>query len=110
MVKRLRPELELNAWVQYERWKAPIYKTGQQSDTTVSRSADLVSEAAYVAPSSIRSEDPAGWAGLRTRRQSALVYTQAAACDAGAEVFERALEAFAQRDLRAPSRAASRAG
>jgi len=35
MVKRLRPELELNAWVQFERWKAPIYKTGQQSDTTV---------------------------------------------------------------------------
>ena len=33
VVKRLRPELELNAWVQYERWKAPIYKTGGQSDT-----------------------------------------------------------------------------
>jgi hypothetical protein len=23
----------LNAWVQYERWKAPIYLPGPQSDT-----------------------------------------------------------------------------
>lgn len=33
-VKRLRPDVELNAWVQYERWKAPVYKTGGQSDVT----------------------------------------------------------------------------
>lgn len=33
-VKRLRPQLELNAWVQYERWKAPVYKPGGQSDVT----------------------------------------------------------------------------
>jgi hypothetical protein len=33
-VKRLRPELELNAWLQYERWKAPVYKTGGQNDVT----------------------------------------------------------------------------
>ncbi len=33
-VKRLRPQLELNASFQYERWKAPVYKTGPQSDVT----------------------------------------------------------------------------
>lgn len=33
VVKRIGHDLELNAWVQYERWKAPIYKTGQQSNT-----------------------------------------------------------------------------
>ena len=33
VVKRLLPDVELNAWVQYERWKAPIYMPGQQSDT-----------------------------------------------------------------------------
>ncbi|WP_235011560.1 capsule assembly Wzi family protein [Bryocella elongata] len=35
VVKRLRPELELNAWYTYERWKAPIWKTGQQTDSTI---------------------------------------------------------------------------
>jgi len=35
VVKRLRPQLELDAWAQYERWKAPIYKAGGQSDTIV---------------------------------------------------------------------------
>ena len=36
VVKRLRPrQVELDAWVQYERWKAPIYKTGSNSDTIV---------------------------------------------------------------------------
>jgi Capsule assembly protein Wzi len=34
VVKRLMPDLELNGWVQYEGWKAPIYKTGLQKDTT----------------------------------------------------------------------------
>jgi hypothetical protein len=33
-VKRLKPQLELNAWLQYERWNAPVYKTGGQSDVT----------------------------------------------------------------------------
>ncbi len=33
VVKRLRPDVELDAWVQYEQWKAPVYKTGAQSDT-----------------------------------------------------------------------------
>jgi len=34
VVKRLlHNDLELNAWVQYERWTVPAYKTGQQSDT-----------------------------------------------------------------------------
>ncbi len=35
VVKRLRPQLELDAWAQYERWKAPIWKVGGQSDTVV---------------------------------------------------------------------------
>ncbi len=34
VVKRIRPQIELNAWLQYERWKAPVYKTGGQSDVT----------------------------------------------------------------------------
>jgi hypothetical protein len=33
VVKRLRKNIELNAWLQYEHWKAPIYKPGPQSDT-----------------------------------------------------------------------------
>ena len=33
VVKRLGKDLELNAWVQYERWKAPIYLPGQRSNT-----------------------------------------------------------------------------
>ncbi|OJV42134.1 MAG: hypothetical protein BGO25_18255 [Acidobacteriales bacterium 59-55] len=35
IVKRLGQDLELNGWVQYEGWKAPIYKTGLQKNTTV---------------------------------------------------------------------------
>ena len=31
---RLRPDLEMNAWVQYERWNIPLLKPGTQSDTT----------------------------------------------------------------------------
>lgn len=34
LVKRLGEDLELNAWVQYEGWKAPIYKPGLQKNTT----------------------------------------------------------------------------
>jgi hypothetical protein len=34
VVKRFGRNVELNSWLQYERWKAPIYKTGGQSDTT----------------------------------------------------------------------------
>jgi hypothetical protein len=34
VVKRIHKEIELNAWVQYERWVAPIYKPGVQNDTT----------------------------------------------------------------------------
>ncbi|MES2219639.1 MAG: capsule assembly Wzi family protein [Acidobacteriota bacterium] len=36
VVKRLKPDVELNAWLQYERWKAPVYKTGGQNDVTTS--------------------------------------------------------------------------
>jgi hypothetical protein len=36
IVKRFGPDLELNAWVQYEGWKAPIYKPGLQKNTTAS--------------------------------------------------------------------------
>jgi hypothetical protein len=34
VVKSIRPQVELDGWMQYERWKAPIYKTGGQSDVT----------------------------------------------------------------------------
>ena len=33
IVKRIGPNVEVNAWVQHEEWKAPIYLTGQQSNT-----------------------------------------------------------------------------
>ncbi|MCU1322865.1 MAG: hypothetical protein JWM43_2514 [Acidobacteriaceae bacterium] len=33
VVKRFGRDVEMNAWVQYERWKAPIYLPGQQSNT-----------------------------------------------------------------------------
>lgn len=36
VVKRIRPDIELRARVQQEWWKAPIYKPGLQSDTTIS--------------------------------------------------------------------------
>jgi len=34
VVKRLKPDVELKAWLQYERWKAPVYKAGGQSDVS----------------------------------------------------------------------------
>ncbi|XWK65133.1 capsule assembly Wzi family protein [Tunturiibacter empetritectus] len=34
VVKRLGKDVELNAWVQYEGWKAPVYKSGLQKDTS----------------------------------------------------------------------------
>src|SRR5580698_7021218 len=34
VVKRLTPDVELKANVQYERWLIPIYKSGRQSDTS----------------------------------------------------------------------------
>ena len=34
VVKRLTPDVELKANVQYERWLIPIYKVGQHSDTS----------------------------------------------------------------------------
>jgi Capsule assembly protein Wzi len=33
VVKRFGEDVEVKAWVQYEGWKAPAYKTGYQSDT-----------------------------------------------------------------------------
>jgi hypothetical protein len=33
VVKRVLKDIEIRGWVQYEAWKAPVYKTGQQSDT-----------------------------------------------------------------------------
>jgi hypothetical protein len=35
VVKRFKRDVEFNAWVQYEGWKAPIYKPGLQNDSTV---------------------------------------------------------------------------
>jgi hypothetical protein len=34
VVKRLRPDVELHAWFQHERWVAPIYMAGPQGDNT----------------------------------------------------------------------------
>lgn len=34
-IKRFGPDVEMNAWVQYEGWKAPVYKTGKQSNTAI---------------------------------------------------------------------------
>ena len=34
VVKRLGENIELNGWFQYERWKAPIYKQGLETNTT----------------------------------------------------------------------------
>lgn len=35
MLKHLGHDLTVDAWLQYERWKAPIYKSGLQSDTSI---------------------------------------------------------------------------
>jgi hypothetical protein len=35
VVKRFHKDIELNAWLQYEHWKAPIYVAGPQNDTTI---------------------------------------------------------------------------
>lgn len=32
--KRLKKDIEVRGWIQYERWNAPIYKTGAQSNTS----------------------------------------------------------------------------
>ena len=34
-VKRIKKDLEISGWLQQEEWKAPIYKPGLQSDTSV---------------------------------------------------------------------------
>jgi Capsule assembly protein Wzi len=34
-VKRISKDVELNAWIQYERWKAPVYRAGGNGDTAV---------------------------------------------------------------------------
>jgi hypothetical protein len=33
-LKRFGRDVELKAWLQVERWKAPIWKQGQQGSTT----------------------------------------------------------------------------
>ena len=35
IVKRLRPDVELNAWLQVEHWKAPIYQSGATTNFVV---------------------------------------------------------------------------
>jgi hypothetical protein len=34
--KRVQKDIEIRGWIQYEAWKAPLYKTGAQSDTSAS--------------------------------------------------------------------------
>jgi len=35
VIKNLRPNIQLDAWLQYERWKAPVYKVGEQNNVVV---------------------------------------------------------------------------
>ena len=35
VVKRIGPDIEINGWFQHERWKAPIYMPGGQSNNSV---------------------------------------------------------------------------
>ena len=35
VIKNLRPNIQLDAWLQYEHWKAPIYKVGGQNNVVV---------------------------------------------------------------------------
>jgi hypothetical protein len=34
-IKRVRTDFEVRGWLQYERWKAPVYKPGLQTDTSI---------------------------------------------------------------------------
>lgn len=34
-IKRIHKDFEVRGWLQYEQWKAPVYKAGGQSDTSV---------------------------------------------------------------------------
>ena len=34
-IKRIQRDFEVRGWLQYEEWKAPVYKAGGQSDTAV---------------------------------------------------------------------------
>lgn len=36
LVKRFGKDIELKSWIQYEGWKAPVYKTGYQQNTAAS--------------------------------------------------------------------------
>jgi hypothetical protein len=33
VVKRIGPNVEINAWIQHEGWKAPVYLPGLQTNT-----------------------------------------------------------------------------
>jgi len=34
-IKRFHKDFEVQSWLQYERWKAPVYKPGLQSNTSI---------------------------------------------------------------------------
>ena len=34
-IKRIHKDFEVRGWIQYEQWKAPVYKPGGQRDTSV---------------------------------------------------------------------------
>ena len=36
LVKRFGPDVELKSWLQYEGWKAPVYRSGYQQNTSAS--------------------------------------------------------------------------
>ena len=44
----LHGQVELNAWIQYERWRAPIYLTGPQSNTSLAGPQSNTSTAVQV--------------------------------------------------------------
>ena len=88
VVKRFGKEVELNAWVQYEGWKAPIYKPGLQKDTSAAVQPDVVSEAAQLSVAALAPSERAsiGWL-----------------TDTRLEVFEGLFQAVTQIDLRLPA-------
>jgi hypothetical protein len=70
VVKRLSPDVELKANVQYEQWLIPLYKSGRQSDTST---AVQLTWYPKIAAASLVAHD--GWpADRQTMRQMSGVF------------------------------------
>jgi hypothetical protein len=50
VVKRIGPAIEVSEWFQHEGWKAPIYKSGAQSDNTVTVQVTFFPKLKTIAP------------------------------------------------------------